>query len=213
MLGVVGNYYAMSHMILSDANMIMEMSPFFVILFSALFLREKADIKQYACVALALAGEAFVVKPSAGIFTNPTTLIVLGASVSAGFAYMFVRALGVKGENSLVIVFFFAAFSSLACFPFLFTHPIHITFKQTILLLLMAGFACVGQFTVTAAYRYAPSSEISIFDYSQVLFTALYGWVVYRQLTDGLSFIGYGIIITAAVLMYFYNRNLGKTKT
>lgn len=212
LLGVAGNYYAMTHMLLSDANMIMEMSPFFVILFSALFLREKTSIKQYAFVALALVGEVLVVKPSAGMFTDSATLIVLGASICAGLAYMNVRAMGVKGENSLVIVFFFAVFSTVVSFPFLFIHPIRISAGQTILLLLMGAFACVGQFTVTAAYRCAPGSEISIFDYSQVLFSALFGWILYKQLADGMSLIGYGAIITAAVLMFIYNRRIEREK-
>ena len=206
MLGVVGNYYAVTHMLLSDANMIMEMSPFFVILFCALILGEKADSKQYAFVILALIGEAFVVKPSKEIFTNSATLIVLGASLCAGLAYTFVRALSVKGEKGPNIVLVFSAFSAVVCIPSFFTHPIQITLRQALLLLLMSGFACIGQITVTKAYSFAPSSEISIFDYTQVLFSALFGWVFYRQIASGTSYIGYVIIITAALLMYLYNK-------
>lgn len=206
MLGVLGNYYALTHMIISDATMIMEMSPFFVILFCALILKEKADAKQYGFVLLALVGEAFVVKPSAAIFSTPATLIVLGASICAGFAYTYVRALNLKGESGPIIVFVSSVFSFLTCLPSFIINPVHLSFRQILLLSLMASFACIGQFTVTAAYHYAPSSEISIFDYSQVLFTAVYGWIFYRQVASGSSYIGYVIIITAAVLMYLYNR-------
>jgi len=206
MLGVVGNYYAVSHMVISDATMIMEMSPFFIILFCALILKEKADSKQYAFVVLALIGEAFVVKPSEELFTNKTTLIVLGASLCAGLAYTFVRALGLKGESGPRIVFVFSVFSALVCLPSFIFNPVHISCRQVLLLILMSAFAYIGQLTVTAAYHCAPSSEISIFDYSQVLFTAVFGWILYRQMADGLSYIGYTIIITAALLMYLHNR-------
>ena len=41
------------------------------------------------------------------IFTNSATLIVLGASLCAGLAYTFVRALSVKGEKGPIIVLVF----------------------------------------------------------------------------------------------------------
>ena len=212
MLGVVGNYYAVSHMLISDATMIMEMSPFFVILLSAIFLKEKTDARQYAFVALALAGEALVVKPSAEIFTNKTTLIVLGASICAGAAYMFVRSLGVKGENGSVTVLLFALFSMVCCIPSLIVSPMRLSGRSWLLLILMSLLACLGQFTVTAAYKYAPGSEISIFDYSQVIFTAIFGWVLYRQLADAMSFAGYVVIIGAALLMFLYNKKHNATE-
>jgi len=40
-LGVILNFYAIDHLILSDANMLNKLSPFFVILFFAIFLKEK----------------------------------------------------------------------------------------------------------------------------------------------------------------------------
>ena len=211
MLGVIGNYYGMSHMVLSDANTIMEMSPFFVIVLSAIVLKEKADAKQYAFIIMALAGVAFVIKPSAALLSNPTSLLVLGASICAGFAYMYVRALGAKGESGPVIVFVFSVFSAVACLPSMIINPPQLTARQILLLLLMGAFACLGQFTVTAAYRCAPGSEISIFDYSQVLFSALYGWIFYKQLADKLSYIGYVIIISAALLMFLYNKKKARS--
>ena len=42
--------------------------------------------------------------------------------------------------------------------------------------LLMAGLsAAAAQFAVTSAYRYAPAKELSVYDYSQVLFSAVRG--------------------------------------
>ena len=39
-IGILGNFYAIDHLVLSDANMLNKMSPFFVILFSYLILKE-----------------------------------------------------------------------------------------------------------------------------------------------------------------------------
>ena len=73
--------------------------------------------------------------------------------------------------------------------------------------LLLAGLAAAGgQFSVTAAYSFAPARDISVFDYTQVLFAALTGFFLFGQVPDLLSFIGYGIICGISVLMFFYNK-------
>ena len=71
----------------------------------------------------------------------------------------------------------------------------------------MAGLAAAGgQFAVTYAYTFAPAKEISVFDYSQVIFAAVLGFLLFQQIPDLYSLIGYGIIILIAVFMYVYTR-------
>ena len=75
--------------------------------------------------------------------------------------------------------------------------------------LMFAGImATIGQFAITKAYFYAPAKEISIYDYSQIIFSALIGFVFLNQIPDIHSVRGYLIICLAAVGMYFYNRCL-----
>lgn len=58
----------------------------------------------------------------------------------------------------------------------------------------------IGQVCITQAYRYAPAKEIGVFDYSQVLYAALLGYLFFNQLPDRYSIIGYILIIgTGAV--------------
>lgn len=62
-----------------------------------------------------------------------------------------------------------------------------------------------GQFTITAAYSYAPAREISVYDYSQVIFAAGLGFAVFGQIPDALSWLGYAVICTMAAVMFLYN--------
>ena len=76
-----------------------------------------------------------------------------------------------------------------------------------LMILLLAGLSAAGgQFSITAAYCYAPAKEISVYDYSQIIFSAGLGFLVFGQIPDGLSWLGYGIICTMAVVMFVYNR-------
>ena len=113
--------------------------------------------------------------------------------------------MGQKGEHGPFIVFFFSVFSCLVTLPYLFFdyHPMSL---YQVLCLLFAGLAASGgQFAITAAYCYAPAKEISVYDYSQVIFSAILGFFIFQQIPDGMSFMGYFLIIAAAVAMFIYN--------
>ena len=76
----------------------------------------------------------------------------------------------------------------------------------TFVLLFLAGPAATGgQLSITKAYTKAPAKEISVFDYSQVIFAALLGFVFLQQIPDYLSVIGYVIIIGSAIFKWNYN--------
>ena len=110
-----------------------------------------------------------------------------------------------KGENSKRIIFWFSAFSCLFCLPFLLFTYEPMSAKQLLYLMLAGTFACVGQLGITKAYVCAPAKEISVYDYAQVLFAALLGFIVFGDMPDVLSILGYVLICGAGIGMYFYN--------
>ena len=123
----------------------------------------------------------------------------------AGAAYTFVRRATGKGVKSYYVVFFFSAFSTLAALPVTLIGYQPMSVYQLLMLVGAGVSAAVAQFCITAAYSYAPAKEVSIYDYSQIIFAALIGFIVLDQTPDALSFAGYGIIIAAAFAMFRYN--------
>lgn len=207
-LGILGNYYAVDHLLLADASMLNKLSPFFGIIFSAIFLKEKATGVQKLGVLLAFIGSLFIIKPGFQYDTIIPALAGFLGGMCAGGAYTCVRGLGKRKVPGAYIVFFFSAFSCLFTLPNLLLNYHAMTLMQ-LGCLLMAGLAAAGgQFSITAAYRHAPAKEISVFDYSQVIFSALLGFVLFQQLPDGFSVLGYVIIIVTAVYMFFYNKRI-----
>ncbi len=61
--------------------------------------------------------------------------------------------------------------------------------------------AAIGQLGSTAAYRFAPPREIAVFDYSNILFTAAFGYLLFAQVPDLASISGFVIILAAAFVM------------
>lgn len=110
LLGVFGNFYALDKIELSNASMLNKMSPFFALIFSAIFIKEKVKPKQAIAIAVAFAGAIFIIKPTFGNENIIASLAGFLGGMCAGGAYTCVRWLGIKGENSKITVLFFSAF-------------------------------------------------------------------------------------------------------
>lgn len=207
-LGVIFSFYAIDNLVLSDANMINKLSPFLVIILSALFLKEKINAKQITSLIVAFIGSLFIIKPTFSIDLVPYIVAILGA-LFAGAAYTCLRVLRDR-EEYYTIVFFFSVFSLVTTFPaFIFVYK-SMTLLQLIYLLLAGVFASLGQFGITLAYKYAPAKEISIFDYTNIIFSAILSIVLFNQFPDILSIIGYIIVFIASFYMFLYNKKLDK---
>ncbi|MFR7591696.1 MAG: DMT family transporter [Longibaculum sp.] len=201
-IGIIANFYAVDHLLLSDASIIQKLAPFFVIIFSFFWLKEKVSKKQLFAIIIAFIGTLFVVKPS---FTNnniSASLIAMIGAMSAGAAYTIVRMLSQKGVIGPQIVFYFSLFSCLSVVPYLIYNFQPMTFQQVFFLLLAGISAAGGQFAVTAAYSHSAGRDISIYDYSQVVFAAILGFIVFNQVPDIYSFMGYIIIFVVTYTMY-----------
>lgn len=204
-LGLLCNFYALGTLNLSDANMLNKLSPFFAIIFSIFLLREKPSVVQILGVAVAFGGSLLIIKPGFADARPVAAAAGVLGGLGAGAAYTFVRKLGKNGENSKRIVFYFSAFSCALCLPFLIAQYEQMSLLQTLFLILAGTFACVGQLGITKAYLCAPAKEISVYDYTQVIFAALLGFFVFGDLPDLWSVLGYVLICGAGVAMFFYN--------
>ena len=210
--GIFGNFYALDKIELSNASMLNKMSPFFALVFSAIFIKEKVKPKQAVAIAVAFIGVLFIIKPTFGNADLLASLAGFAGGMAAGGAYTCVRWLGIKGENGRLIVLFFSVFSCVLTVPYLIFDYHYMTAFQWFALLMAGVFAAGGQFSITAAYTHAPSREISVYDYSQIIFAAVVGFFVFGDIPDVWSFVGYFIIIAMAVLMFVYNNRQGALK-
>ena len=201
-LGMVCNFYAVDHLAISDASILNKLSPFFAMIFSIWVLKEKTSKYEWGAIFLAFTGALFVVKPSFNREVLPAIAGVLGG-LGAGLAYTFVRKLGMRGENSMIIVAFFSGFTCILLLPNLLFHYVAMTPIQWMYLCLTGIAAAGGQICITLAYAKAPAKEISIYDYSIVIFAAILGFCFLGQIPDILSVIGYIIIIGTALIKWF----------
>ena len=96
----------------------------------------------------------------------------------------------------------FSLFSCIVCLPFMLFDFRPMTMTLLLILLGAVMAARGGLLTITAAYTYAPAREISVYDYTNILFTAAWGFIAFGELPDAVSICGYVIIIAMAILKW-----------
>lgn len=204
--GVVCYFYAISNLLLADSAMLNKLSPFFVTLFACLFLKEKLSKIQIPALVIIFIGAMFVIKPQFGLEVLPALSGMLSA-VCAGAAYTLVRLLKNK-EHPSTIVFYFSLVSVIGMIPLMIIDFKMPTLYQFVFLLGTGVFAAIGQFSLTYGYKFAPASEVSIYNYLSILFSGIIGFFLWNEIPDTLSVFGGILIVLAAVVTFVYNNKI-----
>lgn len=209
LLGVACYFFALSKIPLADAVILNKLSPFFVIVLSSIFLKEKFNNIQILSLIIALIGAGFVIKPQFSYTVIPAFIGLLSAFF-AGAAYTTIRHLR-HTDSPEIIVFYFTLFSTLTMIPVMasgyFVLP---TLTDIIRLILLGIFATTAQFLMTNAYRFAPAGELSIYTYTNIVFSMLLGIIIWFEIPDIFSIIGGILIITAGAINYLAGKGNNK---
>lgn len=200
--GLIANFYAIDRLTLADSNMLNKLSPFFAILISIPLLKEKPSKLDILATIIAFTGALFIIRPTPENMQLVPALVGLYGGFGAGTAYVFVRRATGKGASTPVIVICFSLFSCLLSLPFMIAGYVPMSPIQLIFLIAAGLAAALGQFSITTAYKYAPAKKLSVFDYLQVIFAALWGILFLQEVPTAMSIIGYILIIGVAFIRW-----------
>ncbi len=200
--GVILFFYATTQMLAADAAILNKLSPVFVIILAYYFLKEEINKIKVTVLLISLSGSLLVIKPQLNLTALPAALGFLSAVLSAA-AYISITFIGDK-ESIYTTVFYYSFYSSVSCLPFfLFSFSLP-NFYELFLLILLGLLAALGQIALTCAYNQCDASEVSIYDYSNIIFSSLLGYFFLSEIPDILSMFGGVLIISSSFLQYIY---------
>lgn len=209
LFGAVMYFYATKNLLTANAAILQKSSPFFVMIFAAIFLNERLTKVHILSLLVAFLGAYFVTNPSGNYNLIPALSGIFSAIFAAG-AYTIIGKLG-KSENPYRIML---AFGTVTCICLL--VPLVLTYKRPlaidwIYLILIGIFGGLGQYLLTIAYLYAPAGEVSIYNYSSVIFSAILGFIIFNDKILPIEYFGIALILLSAVILFLYNqKNLGR---
>ncbi|HUG41140.1 MAG TPA: DMT family transporter [Longimicrobiales bacterium] len=193
-------FYALVHLPLADATVIQYTNPVFTALLAAALLSEKLRAREIVLVLVSLAGVVLMARPGflfggleERLALGAAAIALLGALLSAG-AYVTVRKLGAT-EDPLVIIFYFAAVSSLGAIPLTAADAVLPTAAEWAALAGIGVITQLGQVCLTKGLRLEPAGRAMAVGYMQIVFAALWGLLFFAELPDAWGAAGALLII------------------
>lgn len=203
--GMVCGFSAVQHLPLTEATALQFTSPLFMTALSALLLSEKVGRHRWGAVLVGFVGVLIMARPLPGQMNIPgVTLGVLSALGAAG-AMVAIRQIA-DTERGPTIVFYFTLGGvaiGLVGSAFGWVTPDPLTLAMLVVAGLIGG---VGQLFLTEALRQAPIGVIAPFDYTQLIWAALLGLVIWGELPHPLTLVG--AVVVAASGVYILRREL-----
>lgn len=193
-----GFFYAIAHLKLSNAMVFTYSSPIFIPVIAWLFLKEKITIAMLCAAVLGFIGVFFVAKPDQGLL-NWISVIGIASSLLASMAFVTVRALTQTEPPERIVFYFCLIGSALSVIPmFWMWRTYHV---KELLFLIGAGIlANVSQIFMSHAYRLAPAGQIAPVNYMAIIFAGVWGFLLWNEVPDLYSVIGFCIILLAILL-------------
>ncbi|MBE3638990.1 DMT family transporter [Mangrovicoccus algicola] len=201
-------FFAIARIPIAEVTAINYLSPVCVTVGAALFLGERLAARRIAAVIVALIGALILLRP--GFRTlEPGHLAMILAAVSLGTSYVIGKTLAARFPAGLVV-----AWMSLAVTPIL--APLALADWVTPswpvlgLLALAAGFANLGHYLMTLAFRAAPVAVTQPVTFLQLVWSVILGLVVFGEPVDPFVLIGGGVIVGAVSFIAWREHMLGR---
>jgi drug/metabolite transporter (DMT)-like permease len=186
---------------LSTATTLNYTSPLFLVVLSAIVLKEKTRPWLVGAVVLGFAGVVLLLRPTFAANQTVAGLLGLASGLCAGIAYLTTRQLGRSGEPAWRIVLYFTTVSTLGAGAFALFEGFHAFGLDGLLILLgLATCATLAQLAMTRAYREGDTLTVGSLAYSTVLFTALLSILIWGEVVPATSWLAMGLIMFSGIL-------------
>ena len=192
---------AISRMPLADATAIFFSAPLIMAALSMPLLGEPVGPRRWTAIGLGFGGVLIIVGPSAGMLGG-TAMIALAAAVLFSFAQLVARRLA-STESSATMVFYTTSILVVlagAAQPFVWVTP---SWRDLAVMAAAGLVTGIAQFLQTQALRFAPVAIVGSFLFTQLIWSTLYGYLLWGDLPGRSILIG-GAVVIASGLYVFY---------
>ena len=189
---------------LAAASSMQYLSPVFTAILGVFIVKEKVAKRQFLYFGLSLIG-IFIIQGFDTRISGFHLSLGLGSSLFTGFAYNFIRKLKTS-EHPLVIIFYFPLvtipFASIYSY-FNWVTPLN---WDWLILLLIGLFTQLAQYFMTRSYQTEELSKVSIINYTGIVYSLIFGFFVFNETYNGLTYLGMALLLSGVVLNLWYKR-------
>ena len=199
------NFWALQYLQLTVTSSIFFSVPIMIALASAPLLGEKLDAGRWAAILAGFAGVLVIIRPGSAEFHPAMLASVVNAMLYAAFMMMTRRLAAYDSPETIQYLPAVGAAIGLAPFALAAWESPSGWLEWTVACLLGVLGAC-GHYLLALAHRYAPASVIAPFLYQQVIYMALFGYLVFGDVPSPGLWLGAAIVIGSGLYLFYRER-------
>jgi len=205
-LVATGSFFmGLRYMPLASAWTIAFAGPLFVTAITPLMLKEAVGVWRWCAVIVGFGGVVVVLRPGGQMFQWAALLPLLTA-VSEGTLLVMARRYAESEDFAAMVAstFLVPLLITGLVMPFVWIEPAPVHWPAFFTLGVLGGAAVTF---LTLAYRMAEASILAPFDYTALIWTLIWGWIIWREWPDATTWLG-GAVLVAAGLFILYRETL-----
>ena len=196
---------AVAYVPLADAVAVAFVAPFMVTILGALVLREPVGVRRWTAVAIGFLGAMIVIRPGLGAVHPAAFLVIIAASLFA-LRQILSRYLSGSDKTETTVAYTALAGGLLLSLPLPWVWRTPETTEQILLLLAMGALAAGAETLVIKALEVGQSVVLAPMQYSMMIWSVFYGFVIFSDLPDGFTLLGAAIIMASGLYTWHRER-------
>ncbi|MDG0986068.1 MAG: DMT family transporter [Paracoccaceae bacterium] len=197
-------FFAFSKLGLAEASAIFNISPVLITLGAFLFLREQIGPRRVIGIVVSLLGALIIIRPGSGVFTV-YALLPLGAAIFYSTYSLATRFVGTD-ESPWTSLFYSAIFGAICYSIYIVFHWNPMSSNALLLTIIIGLFGTAGHMCLIRALTLGEASLVAPFIYTNLLFTTIWGLVLFGNFPDFWTIAGALIIVAAGVYVWARDR-------
>ncbi len=179
-------------------------SSLFMIILSALMLKEKVSKGKWAAVFIGMIGVIIAIRPGFGVFEIAAFVVLLGAFLGS-LNKILMRRLA-STEHSLAIAIYPNIAMILVTFPFLLSTWQPISWHDWGFFAIVGVITSIGQYAIAQSLRFAQGSTLAPLDYSTFLWVFLLDFFWWDKVPNQYTILGALIIMGSNMYILLRSR-------
>ncbi|MFW6076417.1 MAG: DMT family transporter [Hyphomicrobiales bacterium] len=202
------NFAALGYLQLAQTASIAFSNPLWVCALSPLLLGERVGPRRWFAVVVGFIGVLLIIRPGTMSF-HWAMLLALASALATALYQIATRKVGTD-DRALTSLFYVSVVGSVAAAPAAPIGWVMPDLVQWSLLALMGLCGTVGHHMLTQAHRMAPAPVLAPFVYSQIVWMALIGFVVFGDIPDAMTILGASVVVASGLYVFYREQQLRK---
>lgn len=197
-------FVAVTFIPIVDLLLFMSASAIFVPFIAMFWLKEKISVGIWCSIGLGFLGVWMMIGTEKGGI-NKGDILALVVAILVAVIYVLIQKMA-KFQTTRQYLFYYGVFMSLVCLPVMIIGFSSQIVESWPYLLGLGSASFFNQISFIYAMRYVSSVEIAPFNYLNVFFGGIAGWLLYNNIPNYSTIVGGMCIVLSGILMVFVIR-------